>query len=351
MARTPWVGQSVESRGREIVTKRFTVIGDGAMGTATAILLAQRPEFDVTMWCQFAENADAMMRDRENRRFLPGVAISDRIKATGDFEQCRDADAFILAVPMVYLSKTLDRLSPRWVMREKPTPVVSVIKGIEQGTFRRASEIIAQYLPGAEAVAFSGPMHAEELAQGMYASIVAASPNLAVAEEVQHWFSSDRLRVYTSSDLIGTELGGALKNVIAIAAGICDGAKYGDNAKSALMTRGLVEMIRLGVALGARPETFYGLAGLGDLITTSVSPHGRNRRVGERLGRGEKMSAIIGDMVQVAEGVWTAKSVHELSRTLKIDMPVTTEIYQILFEDEDVEQAVHDLMHRPLSSE
>ena len=143
----------------------------------------------------------------------------------------------------------------------------------------------------------------------------------------------------------------ALENVIAIAAGICDGANYGDNAKSALMTRGLVEMIRLGVALGARRDTFYGLAGLGDLITTSVSPHGRNRKVGERLGRGEKMSAILSDMVQVAEGVWTARSVHELSRKLNIEMPVTTEVYQILFEDQDIEQAVHDLMHRPLASE
>lgn len=330
---------------------RFTVIGDGAMGTATAILLAQRPEFDVTIWCQFPENADAMTRDRENRRFLPGVSLGDRVKATGDFNMCRDADAFIVAVPMVYLSRTLERLSPFWPKRAKPIPVVSVIKGIEQETFRRASEIISSHLSGSEVVAFSGPMHAEELALGMYASIVAASPNLALAGEVQHWFSSDRLRVYTSTDLIGTELGGALKNVIAIAAGICDGANFGDNAKSALMTRGLVEITRLGVALGAKRETFYGLAGLGDLITTSVSPHGRNRRVGERLGKGEKMSAILGSMVQVAEGVWTAKSVHELSKKLNIDMPVTTEIYQILFQDEDVQQAVHDLMHRPLASE
>lgn len=331
--------------------KRFTVIGDGAMGTATAILLAQRPEFDVTIWCQFPENAEAMTRDRENRRFLPGVALGDRVKATGDFNLCRESDAFIVAVPMVYLSKTLERLAPHWPKRDAPIPVVSVIKGIEQGTFRRASEIISTHLSGAEVIAFSGPMHAEELAVGMYASIVAASPKIEFAEEVQQWLSSDRLRVYTSTDLIGTELGGALKNVIAIAAGICDGANYGDNAKSALMTRGLVEMTRLGVALGAKRETFYGLAGLGDLITTSVSPHGRNRRVGERLGKGEKMSAILESMVQVAEGVWTAKSVHELSKKLKIDMPVTTEIYQILFHDEDIEQAVHDLMHRPLSSE
>jgi glycerol-3-phosphate dehydrogenase (NAD(P)+) len=330
---------------------RWTVIGDGAMGTAAALLLAQKPTHRVTIWCQFAENAEAMRRERENRRFLPGVAIAENVAIETDFSLCQEADAFVVAVPMVYLRSTLDRLASNWRPTRRPVPMVSVIKGIERETFRRPSEIITEIYQTAEVIAFSGPMHAEELAQGMLASVVSASRNIDLAEMVQQAFSSERLRVYTSPDLIGTELGGALKNVIAIAAGICDGANLGDNAKSALMTRGLVEMVRLGKSLGADPRTFYGLAGLGDLITTCVSPHGRNRRVGHRIGAGEKIADILASMVQVSEGVWTSQSVYSLAKERGIDMPVTTEVYQILFEGENVEHAIMDLMGRPLVPE
>ncbi len=330
---------------------RWTVIGDGAMGTAAALLLAQKQTHQVSIWCQFAENAEALRRDRENRRFLPGVTIPESIAIETDFLRCQDADAFVVAVPMVYLRSTLERLASIWKPTRRPVPMVSVIKGIERETFRRPSEIITELLPAAEVIALSGPMHAEELAQGMLASVVSAARDIALAEMAQQAFSSDRLRVYTSADLIGTELGGALKNVIAIAAGICDGANLGDNAKSALMTRGLVEMVRLGKSLGADPRTFYGLAGLGDLITTCVSPHGRNRRVGHRIGAGEKIADILASMVQVSEGVWTSQSVYALAKERGIDMPVTKEVYQILFENENVEHAIGDLMRRPLVSE
>ncbi|MBY0586863.1 NAD(P)-dependent glycerol-3-phosphate dehydrogenase [bacterium] len=330
---------------------RITVVGDGAMGTACALLLAKKSDLEVSLWCQFAENAEAMRRDRENRRFLPGISLPPSVSIESDVACCRDADAIILAVPMLYLRATLTRLVASGLSPRVGLPIVSVIKGIERETSARPSEIVKEFFPQSRLAALSGPMHAEELAQEMLASVVAASEDAPVAEMVQRWFSSDRLRVYTSRDLIGTELGGALKNVIAIAAGICDGANLGDNAKSALMTRGLVEMIRLGTVLGADPRTFYGLAGLGDLITTCVSPHGRNRRVGHRIGTGEKIHDILASMVQVSEGVWTSQSVYALAKDRGIDMPVTTEVYQILFEGEDVTQAITDLMQRPLSAE
>lgn len=329
---------------------RITILGDGAMGTAAAMILAQKPDLDVSLWCQFDENKDAIVRDRENRRFLPGVHVPESIRVVSDFSLVRQSDAFLLAIPMVYLRGTLTRLAGDWPRDSQPI-VVSVVKGIEQGTFCRASQIAKEVLQIERFVPFSGPTHAEEIARGKPAGIVAAHSDVALAETVQRWFANDRLRVYTSRDVIGTELGGALKNVIAIAAGICDGAEFGDNAKSALMTRGLVEMTRFGVAMGAQATTFQGLAGLGDLITTCVSPHGRNRRVGERLGRGETIDQILGDMQQVAEGVWTARGVHELAQSRNIEMPVTQEVHRILFEGKNVRQAVEDLMNRPLTQE
>lgn len=331
--------------------KRFAILGDGSMGTACAMLLAQKPEHEVAIWCQFPENAAALRRDRENKRFLPGVSLDERIGVESEFSAVADSDVFVLAIPMIYLAKTLEPLASSWANSGAIRPMVSVVKGIEQGTFRRASQIVESLLPDVRCVVLSGPMHAEEIARGMFASCVSACGDIDLARKVQHWFSGDTLRVYASHDLKGTELGGALKNVIAIAAGICDGAEFGDNAKSALMTRGLVEMTRFGLSEGARAETFHGLAGLGDLITTCISSHGRNRHVGERLGKGEKLDSIIDGMVQVAEGVWTTRGVWEMAQSRGIEMPVTEEVYRILFEDKDVRTAVRDLMRRPLSAE
>lgn len=333
------------------MAERWTILGDGAMGTACAGLLAGKGVFSVSLWCQFAENAEAMLRDRENRRFLPGVPIDRTVQITSDPAVVGDSQAFVLAVPMVYLASTLERLRPVWPASGPAPVVVSVVKGMEQQTCRRPSEIVRDVLGPVEFVVLTGPMHAEEIARGMPASVVAAHPDPEIAGRVQRSFSTDRLRVYASLDRVGAELGGALKNVVAVAAGVCDGAGFGDNAKSALMTRGLVEMTRFGVAMGAKAATFYGLAGLGDLVTTCVSPHGRNRRVGERLGRGETLRQILADMVNVAEGVWTARSVHQIAVERSISMPVADEVYRILFEDKDVRQAVDDLMSRPLGEE
>lgn len=327
---------------------RITVIGDGAMGTSCALLLAQKPDQKITIWCQFEENCKSMSEKRENTTFLPGVAIPDSISITADFSDAKNSDAFVVAVPTVYLSATLERLAKDW---PQEAPVISVIKGIERDTFRTPSQIIDDELGGRQVVVLSGPSHAEEIARGMPASVVAASGDLRLARRVQEWFTTPRFRVYTTPDLRGTEIAAALKNVIAIAAGICDGLGFGDNAKSALITRALVEMVRFGMFLGAENETFYGLAGLGDLITTCMSRHSRNRRVGEQLGKGMTLDDILAQTKQVAEGVWTARSVHDMSVGNGISVPVSEEVYQILFEKKDPMEAVESLMARDLKSE
>ena len=229
--------------------------------------------------------------------------------------------------------------------------MISVIKGLENETFQRPSEIIAEVLGSRAVVALSGPSHAEEIGRRLPATVVAASGDLALARQVQRMFNTERFRVYTNLDLIGVELAAALKNVIAIAAGISDGLGFGDNAKSALMTRGLVEMTRFGVRFGAEAGTFTGLAGMGDLITTCVSPFGRNRRVGERLGKGESLDQILKTMEAVAEGVATAKSVFDVAEQEGIEMPITGEVYRVLFERKSPAAATHSLMLRPLRAE
>jgi glycerol-3-phosphate dehydrogenase (NAD(P)+) len=327
---------------------RFSVIGDGAMGTACSILLSQKPEHVVTQWCQFTEQCQVLGRTRENAKFLPGVRIPESVRVTDDFSRARDADVFVVAVPTVYLAATLERICGAW---PSGPPIVSVNKGMEQQTFRAPSQIISGILGDQAVAVLSGPSHAEEISRGLPASVVAASGDIRLARSVQQWFSTDRFRVYTSHDMRGVELGGALKNVIAIAAGICDGLGFGDNAKSAVMTRGLVEMVRFGVAHGAEAATFYGLAGLGDLITTCISRHGRNRRVGQWLGEGRTLDEILAMTPQVAEGVWTSRSVYELSLKKGIDMPVTAEVYQILYEKKKPLDAVSDLMAREPKSE
>jgi glycerol-3-phosphate dehydrogenase (NAD(P)+) len=263
-------------------------------------------------------------------------------------EAVEDSDLLVVAIPTAFLRETLLEIAGAL---DRNRPVVSVIKGLENDTFMRPSEIITDVLGSRAVVALSGPSHAEEIARRLPASVVAASGDLALARHVQAIFSTDRFRVYTNLDIIGVELAGALKNVIAIAAGICDGLEYGDNAKSALMTRGLVEMTRFGTTLGAEPSTFVGLAGMGDLITTCMSPYGRNRRVGEQLGRGETLSDILENLGGVAEGVTTTRSVRDLAEQRGIEMPITEEVYQVLFEEKSPVEATDSLMLRPPKSE
>ena len=327
------------------MSSRITVIGGGAMGTACAIVLAENPEQRVSLWARNADHASDMVKTRENKRLLPGITIPDSVEVTADIAAAvADSDLLVMAVPTAFLRNCLSEISTDLT---DDRPVVSVIKGIENETFQRPSEIIGEVLGSRAVVSLSGPSHAEEITRRLPASVVAASGDLAVARRVQQTFTTDRFRVYTNVDIIGVELAAALKNVIAIAAGICDGLGYGDNAKSALMTRGLVEMTRFGTSLGAEAQTFAGLAGMGDLITTCASPYSRNRKVGERLGAGETLEQILESMDAVAEGVWTTRSVHELAEQRGIEMPITAEVFSVLFEDKRAAEATDSLMMRP----
>jgi glycerol-3-phosphate dehydrogenase (NAD(P)+) len=289
-----------------------------------------------------------LQQRRENVRLLPGVAIPAEVELTTDVPAVADADVWVSAIPTVYLRQTLARVRSELAQRfTAPPVVVSVTKGIEIGTFRRPSEIVAEVLGvRTPIVVLSGPSHAEEVSRRLPTSVVAASADHDLACQVQRWFNTERFRVYTNRDPLGVEVGGALKNVIGLAAGACDGLGYGDNARSALITRGLAEMTRFGVALGAEAATFAGLAGLGDLITTCVSKHGRNRQVGERLARGESLDTIRASMSKVAEGVTTTRAVYERLGQLRLDMPITTEVYRVLYEGKDSRDAVNDLMLR-----
>lgn len=322
----------------------FAVLGDGAWGTAVALLLAQRASHRVRLWSAREENARILRERRENVRLLPGVKIPDAVELTTDVEAAlAGADLAVCAVPTVYLRETLRRFEDKF---PRELPALSLAKGVEISTFQRPTQILRDVLSLKRVAVLSGPSHAEEVSRGMPTSVVVASEDESLAVGVQQALNGDRFRVYVNPDERGVELAGALKNVIGIAAGISDGLGFGDNGKAALLTRSLVEMTRFGVALGGEPATFHGLAGLGDLITTCCSPHGRNRRVGERLGRGEKIEAILASMAQVAEGVYTAKSVHERASAMGIELPIMTEVYRVLYEGKPPLAAVQDLMIR-----
>lgn len=329
---------------------KFAVLGDGAWGTAIALLLAARAEHRVTLWSAREENGRILRERRENIHLLPGVPIPDAVELTTDANQAiRGAELCVVAIPTAYLRETLQRIAA--ARPSADCPVVSLTKGLENGTFLRPTEIVQQVLGSQRLAVLSGPSHAEEMSRGMPTTVVAASTDWELANWIQQRFSTDRFRVYTNLDVVGVELGGALKNIIGIAAGIGDGLGFGDNAKAALLTRGLVEIARFGVALGAEHQTFFGLAGLGDLITTCISRHGRNRHVGERLARGEKLPQILGSMKMVAEGVYTTRSVHDKAGRMGIDMPITTEVHRVLYEDKAPAAAVKDLMVRELRGE
>jgi glycerol-3-phosphate dehydrogenase (NAD(P)+) len=322
----------------------IAILGDGAWGTAIALLLAQNPRHRVTLWSAREENGRLLREHRENVRLLPGVPIPSAVELTMDVKQAvAGADLWVAAIPTIYLRATLTRIAS--AVPPGP-PILSLAKGLENGTFLRPTEILTQVLGVEKVAVLSGPSHAEETSRGLPASVVAASRDLELARRIQQLFSTERFRVYTNRDPVGVELAGALKNIIGIAAGINDGLGLGDNAKAALLTRGLVEMTRFGVALGAEAQTFAGLAGLGDLITTCVSPHGRNHRVGERLARGERWPDIQANMTMVAEGAYTARSVHDRAAQMDIDMPITAEVYRVLYENKDPRAAVTDLMLR-----
>ena len=328
----------------EMATK-ISILGSGAMATACSILLAEHAGLTVSLWARNPDHARDIALHRENRRLLPGVSLPAELEITSDIQQAVDgADFLVAAIPTKFLRAALEQIAE---FLNDDRPVISVIKGLENESFMRPSEIIADVLGNRAVVALGGPSHAEEISRRLPASVVAASGDVALAKQVQQMFNTDRFRVYTNSDIIGVELAGALKNVIALAAGICDGQGFGDNAKSALLTRGLVEITRFGIALGAEPMTFSGLAGMGDLITTCISRHSRNRKVGERLGQGESLQQILDSMDAVAEGVTTTRSVYELAEQKGIEMPITGEVFRVLFEGKSPKSATASLMLRP----
>jgi glycerol-3-phosphate dehydrogenase (NAD(P)+) len=330
------------------MAERITILGDGAMATVCSMLLAQGG-YDVTLWGAFEDSIDRLIQNRENERLLKGARIPRGVRLTANDRECFDGATLVLsAVPTQYMRGVWQRLKP---YVPEGVAVVSVAKGIENDTLLRPTQIVLDVMQGAgmrgmQLAALSGPNIAGELARYLPATAVVAAEDAGLAQRVQAVFSTQWFRIYTNSDLVGTELAGATKNVIAIAAGILDGLAAGNNAKAALVTRGLVEITRLGMAMGAQESTFHGLAGLGDLITTCVSPEGRNRTVGEQIGRGKALTEILAGMEAVAEGVPTTKSLMQLSLRHRIEMPITAATHAVLFEGKEVIHALSDLMSR-----
>lgn len=330
-----------------MITKA-TVVGSGAMATVTAQLLASA-DVHVAMLTRSSERAQELLIARENRRYLAGLRFADRIVPTADAGAAfANTELVVSAIPCQHLRGVWQRYGP---LVPPDAPLCSVTKGLELHTVRRPSEIIAEYVPNNAIAVLSGPCIAAELARCLPATVVVASHSPQVAAFMQSVFSTSWFRVYTNSDMLGVELSGAVKNVIALAAGILDGLSAGDNAKAALITRGLVEITRLGTAFGARAETFVGLAGIGDLVTTCVSPHGRNRSAGQRIGAGVPPAQVMRESISVIEGIPTTQAVLGLAARVEVDMPITRAVYEVLFEGKPPLTAITELMNRPPKSE
>ncbi|MBI4394830.1 MAG: NAD(P)-dependent glycerol-3-phosphate dehydrogenase [Candidatus Omnitrophica bacterium] len=327
---------------------KVSVLGDGGWGTALALVSARKGN-ETLLWSAFPDYAEVLERKRENIKFLPGIQIPTSIVISSDLtESVNFGEILILAVPSQYLRNILFKLR-NFDLSKKI--VVSVAKGIEAKTLARPSEIIHSVLGRVNFVVLSGPSHAEEVARNIPTLVVVASKDAKHAEAVQEALRDSRFRIYIQTDVIGVELGGALKNIIAIGAGLCDGLRLGSNTKAALLARGLLEMTQLGVRMGANPNTFFGLSGLGDLVTTCISEYGRNLRVGRELGQGKKLKEILAEMQQVAEGVETTRSAYQLAQKYGVTAAIIREIYKMLFEDKDPKQALEDLMSREAHEE
>ena len=324
---------------------KAAVIGSGAWGTALAIRLCKNGH-DVTMWTFEKDLIQEMETTRHNPR-LPGAVLPEGLKISGDYACAAGCDLVVMASPSFPLRSVCKGVAP---FIDEKAVVVSVTKGLEANTHLRMSQVVAQET-GKDVVVLSGPSHAEEVAQNVPTGLLAASEQQALAEFVQDAFMSDELRVYTSADPVGAELGAALKNVIALCAGIADGMGCGDNTKAMLMTRGLTETARLGVALGAHKETFAGLAGVGDLIVTCTSMHSRNRRAGILIGQGKGAQEAMQEVGAVVEGYYAAKSAYELGKAKGIDMPITEAAYKVLYEGANVKDAVQQLLSRNRKAE
>jgi glycerol-3-phosphate dehydrogenase (NAD(P)+) len=329
---------------------KTAVLSDGAWGTALALTLINNGH-EVIQWGPFPEYICELRNSHRNERFLPGIPLPDKLQFSDDVRVAvEDAEIIVLASPSQFMRQTLEKLAPFYSSEQI---LVNVAKGIEMGSLKRMSELCSEILgPERSYTVLSGPSHAEEVSKKVPTAVVVGAENHDDAAKVQKAFMSSNFRVYTSDDVVGIELGGALKNVFAIAAGIIDGMELGDNPKAALITRGIAEMARLGVALGGRFETFSGLSGIGDMIVTCTSGHSRNRYVGEELGRGKKIEEIQAEMgLVVAEGVKTAESAYHLALKAGVDTPVINEIYSGIYLDKDPRQGVKDLMNRKAKKE
>ena len=324
---------------------KVTVLGSGGWGIALAVA-ALNNGCKTTLWSPFKDEVGMLREKRTNEKLLKGIFIPEEIDITDDISVTKGDTLTIIATPSIAVRETAKRLKDCTNIGI----VVNVSKGFEKDTLKRLSEVISEELPITPVVVLSGPSHAEEVALKMPTSLVATSKSVAAAEAVQSIMSSEFLRIYTSGDLIGVELGGALKNVIAVAAGFCDGLGLGDNTKAALITRGLAEMSRLGVCMGAEEFTFAGLTGIGDLVVTCTSQHSRNNRFGFKVGSGVPINQALAE-VGTVEGYYAAKMAYELSLKYNIDMPIIRECYAVLYQNKNVSDVVKDLMLRPNRSE
>lgn len=328
---------------------KISIIGDGGWGTTLALLLNKK-RYNVTIWGVFADYITYLSKTRVNIKFLPGVKIPKDIGITADLEEALDAtDLILLAVPSQHMRSVVQKLkktNPRL-----KAPFLSAAKGIEAVTLRRMSEVIREVYGKTDTAVLSGPTISHEVSRGFPTAVVVASRNSALAKRIQKIFISETFRIYTSGDVVGVELGGALKNVIAIAAGVLDGFGFEANTKAGLLTRGLAEISRLGVAMGARRDTFYGTSGLGDLVTTCISKYGRNRWFGEEIGKGRKPKYILSRTEMVVEGVATTKAAYQLSKKYKVEMPIVEQVYNVLYKGKSPKKAITDLMTRSPKAE
>lgn len=322
---------------------KISVLGAGSWGTALAVLLYNNGH-EVTLWSALADEVKMLSEKREHETKLPGVRLPDNMEITTDLEKSLlDPDVAVLAVPSPFTRSTAHQMSS---FTRKGQIVVNVAKGVEEHTLMTLSEIISEEIPQADVCVLSGPSHAEEVGKGIPTTCVVSAEKRETAEFLQGIFMSPVFRVYTTPDILGVELGGALKNVIALAAGTADGLGYGDNTKAALITRGIAEIARLGTKMGAKIETFYGLSGMGDLIVTCASVHSRNRKAGYLMGKGYTMKAAMDEVKMVVEGVYSAKAAKSLAEKYQVEMPIIEEVNKVLFEDKPAAEAVQDLMLR-----
>lgn len=327
-------------------SQRIAVIGAGGWGTALSLIWAKRGH-SVLLWGNNSSRVEVIRETRENKIHLPGVALPVSVRLTSDLKDCSDADLIVFVTP----STALREIAGRFKVSNKNAVLLSCVKGIEHGTGKRMSEILGEIFPTHAVAVLSGPNLAIEVARELPTATVLACTNSARAAELQNYLGTPRFRIYTGEELIGIELGGALKNIFAIAAGAGDGLGLGDNAKAALVTRSLAEMIRLGTKMGADARTFYGLSGAGDLVATCFSQLSRNRRVGEQLGRGQTLSEITSSMQTIAEGIPTAKSAFECARKLNVETPVIDEVYGLVHQGKPALRAMEDLLARDQKAE